>query len=116
MAAFAGIVLMQTHLTLPRHQTCILHSLQHKALDFHSMYRHSQNLSTFVSWHLQAALGTESAAKRTRLSSKGSPTKESALEAKRASQAEALDHDVKQVMNYADEKVHHDALFLHVSL
>ncbi|KAL0037993.1 hypothetical protein WJX79_008923 [Trebouxia sp. C0005] len=53
----------------------------------------------------EAALGTESAAKRTRLSSKGSPTKESALEAKRASQSEALDRDVRQVINYADEKV-----------
>jgi len=68
-----------------------------------------QRWNTLFSWHLQAALGTESAAKRTRLSSKGSPTKESALEAKRASQSEALDHDVRQVINYADEKVHHDS-------
>ncbi len=28
-AAFAGIVLVQTHLVLPRHLTCILHILAH---------------------------------------------------------------------------------------
>ncbi len=67
---------------------------------------------TLFCWHLQAALGTESAAKRTRLSSTGSPTKESALEAKRASQSEALEHDVRQVINYADEKVHHEMLVM----
>ena len=43
-----------------------------------------------------------SAAKRTRLSS---PSKESAVAATRALQTDALDQDVKQVMNYADEKV-----------
>ena len=54
---------------------------------------------------LQEALGSESAAKRTRLSSKSSPTKESRLEAARKLQSDALEHNVKQVMNYADEKV-----------
>ena len=51
-------------------------------------------------------MGTESPSKRTRLSAKGSPRKEgAAVEAKRAAQLDDLDHDVKQVMNYADEKV-----------
>ena len=55
---------------------------------------------------IQALLGTESPSKRTRLSAKGSPSKGSAaIEAKRAAQLDDLDHDVKQVMNYADEKV-----------
>lgn len=37
---------------------------------------------------------------------KSSPSKEAAaIEAKRAAQLDDLDHDVKQVMNYADEKV-----------
>ena len=56
---------------------------------------------------LQEAVGVESAAKRTRLSVKSSPSKESALEAKQKLQSDALDHDVKQVMDYADEKVQH---------
>lgn len=50
----------------------------------------------------QAASSMGSAAKRTRLSS---PSKESAVAATRALQTDALDQDVKQVMNYADEKV-----------
>ncbi len=54
---------------------------------------------------VQAAVSTGSAAKRTRLSGKTSPSKESAVAARRAFQSEALDHDVKQVMDYADEKV-----------
>ncbi len=61
----------------------------------------------------QALLGTESPAKRTRLSAKGSPIKDgAALDARRAIQVDDLDRDVKQVMNYADEKViqHHDSM------
>ena len=51
-------------------------------------------------------MGAESPAKRTRLSAKSCPNKEqSAVEAKRAAQSDDLDRDVKQVMDYADEKV-----------
>ena len=51
-------------------------------------------------------MGTKTPSKRTRLSADGCPRKEAAaIEAKRAAQLDDLDHDVKQVMNYADEKV-----------
>ena len=60
----------------------------------------------------QALVGTESPSKRTRLSAKSFPSKEgAAAEAKRAAQLDDLDHDVKQVMNYADEKVSQLGLF-----
>lgn len=54
---------------------------------------------------MQEAVGAESAAKRTRLSAKSSPSREAALKATRMLQRDALERDVKQVMNYADEKV-----------
>lgn len=58
-------------------------------------------------------MGTASPSKRTRLSAKSSPSKEgAAIEANRAAQLDDLDHDVKQVMNYADEKVIQLGLFL----
>ena len=71
-----------------------------------SLFRLSETTSvihhTTCSCCLQAASSMGSAAKRTRLSS---PSKESAVAATRALQTDALDQDVKQVMNYADEKV-----------
>lgn len=65
-----------------------------------------QGLDTAIACCSQALLGPESPAKRTRLSAKSSPSKEgAAVEAKRAIQSDDLEHDVKQVMDYADEKV-----------
>ena len=55
---------------------------------------------------VQALVGADSPSKRTRLTGKGSPGNQAAaVEAKRAVQADDLDRDVKQVMDYADEKV-----------
>lgn len=67
--------------------------------------RCSKHVTEHAAEH-EALLSTESPAKRTRLSAKGSPSKEGAvIDAKRAVQVDELDCDVKQVMNYADEKV-----------
>lgn len=53
----------------------------------------------------QAMLDAESPAKRTRLQAQDSPSKHARVAAKRAELTDALERDLKQVMNYADEKV-----------
>ena len=55
---------------------------------------------------LQALLDAESPAKRTRLQTQDSPSRQAGVVAsKRAEQLDSLERDLKQVMNYADEKV-----------
>lgn len=54
---------------------------------------------------LQALLDAVSPAKRTRLQVQDSPSRQTRVAAKRTEQLDALERDLKQVMNYADEKV-----------
>lgn len=58
-----------------------------------------------VMMHVQALLDAESPAKRTRLQAQDSPGRQAGVAAKRTQQLDALEQDLKQVMNYADEKV-----------
>ena len=60
---------------------------------------------TNVTMPVQALLDAESPAKRTRLKAQDSPGRQAGVAAKRTQQLDALEQDLKQVINYADEKV-----------
>ena len=68
-----------------------------------STVEHKQGATAEV--RLQALLDAESPAKRTRRQQVSPSRMEAGIAAKRTEQMEVLDQNLKQVMNYADEKV-----------